>query len=259
MSIKGIKPVKGEDFNHILITTDTTKDKKLPIVFSTTKKRTVEAPRLLPIEGVEINTRQTMDGLKLLNKLSTDSIPLIFFDPQYRSVLDKQKYGNEGHRQKGRSNLEQMTDEQIHTFMREIDRVLLPTGHLALWVDKYILCNGREFMDGIDLQLVDMITWNKSRMGMGYRTRRYSEFLLIYQKKPIRAKGVWTVHNIPDVWEEKIENKKHTHQKPIELQKTLIQAITSESDVVVDPSAGSYSVLSACNSTGRNFIGCDIL
>jgi len=37
-----------------------------------------------------------MDGLKLLEKLETDSIPLVFFDPQYRTILDKQNYGNEG-------------------------------------------------------------------------------------------------------------------------------------------------------------------
>jgi hypothetical protein len=31
--------------------------------------------------------------------------PLVFFDPQYRGVLDMLKYGNEGARQKGRFNL----------------------------------------------------------------------------------------------------------------------------------------------------------
>ena len=34
---------------------------------------------------------------------------------------------------------------------------------------------------------------------MGYRTRRKSEYCLVLQKVPLRAKGVWRSHNIPDV------------------------------------------------------------
>lgn len=226
-------------------------------VFS--KERTIQAPTILPVTGLQENEPQKMDGLKLLGKLPDGSIPLVFFDPQYRSVLDRQKYGNEGHRQKGRAEMKQMTDRKINDFIQEIERCLIPSGHLALWTDKFILCNGREFLDDVGLQLVDMITWNKERMGMGYRTRRYSEFLLIYQKQPIKAKGVWMVHNIPDVWSEKLHSKRHTHQKPHGLQKTIIEAITNEKDVVVDPAAGSYSVLQASTDTGRNFLGCDIL
>lgn len=210
-----------------------------------------------------MDSKQKMDGLKLLEKLESDSIPLVFFDPQYRSILDKQAYGNEGKgRGKERSELPQMTDKIIKQFLEEIERVLIPGGHLMLWVDKYIVCSGiHSLMEGRGLQLVDMITWNKMRMGMGYRTRRYSEYLVIFQKLPVRAKGVWQVHDIPDVWTEKIENgdKNHTHAKPVELQKRLIKAVTNKSDIVVDPSAGGYSVLKASLAMERHFIGCDIL
>ena len=254
MSTKNIQPI-NKSFTQIVSAVANKEATKK--VFS--KKRTIEAPDILPVSGLRENEKQKMDGLKLLGKLPDNSIPLVFFDPQYRSVLDKQKYGNEGKRQKGRSEMKQMSDKKINEFMHEIERCLIPSGHLALWVDKFILCNGREFLDGIGLQLVDMVTWNKQRMGMGYRTRRYSEFLLIYQKQPVKAKGVWTIHNIPDVWDEKIERKNHTHQKPITLQETIIQATTNEGDVVVDPAAGSYSVLEAVSNTNRNFIGCDIL
>jgi site-specific DNA-methyltransferase (adenine-specific) len=62
------------------------------------------------------------------------------FDPQYRGVLDKQKYGNEGSRQKGRAALSQMNESDIRTFILEIDRALMPSGHLLLWIDKFHLC-----------------------------------------------------------------------------------------------------------------------
>lgn len=215
------------------------------------------------VKGLKLDSKQKMDGLTLLKKLESNSIPLVFFDPQYRSILDKQSYGNEGeNRGKERSELPQMDNKTIKLFLKEIERVLIKSGHLMLWVDKYIVCSGiHSLMEGTELQLVDMITWNKKRMGMGYRSRRYSEHLVIFQKLPVRAKGVWRVHDIPDVWDEKIENgdKNHTHAKPVGLQKRLIKAVTNEGDIVVDPSAGGYSVLKSAVEMGRHFIGCDIL
>lgn len=214
------------------------------------------------LKGLKRDTPQKMDGLMLLKKLPDNSIPLVFFDPQYRSVLDKQSYGNEGERQKDRSKLPQMENKTIHQFIAEIERILLPSGHLMLWVDKYILCNGvHHLLEKANLSLVDMITWNKDRMGMGYRTRRFGEHLMIFQKLPVRAKGVWRIHDIPDVWTEKVENgdKNHAHAKPIGLQRRLIKAVTNTGDFIVDPAAGGYSVLKSALAEERHFIGCDIL
>jgi site-specific DNA-methyltransferase (adenine-specific) len=230
-------------------------------VFS--NKRIVTQPTFTNINGLSIDKPQKMDGLTMLSKIEANTVPLVFFDPQYRTILDKQKYGNEGEtRGKKRSELPQMTEGIITEFVRAIERILIPSGHLLLWVDKYILCNGfSKFIDGSQFETVDLITWNKDRMGMGYRTRRFGEHLIIFQKPPKRAKGVWHVHDIPDVWTEKIENgdSNHTHAKPIELQKRLIEAVTNVGDIVVDPAAGGYSVLRAALEVGRHFLGCDIL
>jgi len=230
-------------------------------VFS--NKRIVTQPTFSNNDGLSIDEPQKMDGLSMLSKIDADSIPLVFFDPQYRAILDKQKYGNEGETRGKRSDeLPQMTEDVIAEFVREIERILIPSGHLMLWVDKYILCNGfGKFIDGSKFETVDLITWNKDRMGMGYRTRRFGEHLIIFQKPPKRAKGVWHVHDIPDVWTEKIENgdRNHTHAKPIGLQKRLIEAVTNIGDIVVDPAAGGYSVMRAAMEVGRHFLGCDIL
>jgi site-specific DNA-methyltransferase (adenine-specific) len=185
-------------------------------------------------------------------------ITAVFFDPQYRGIMDKMKYGNEGQRQKERAVLQQMSDETIGLFIIEINRVLKGSGHLFLWIDKFHLCEGvTSWIKNTDFSIVDLITWDKGKIGMGYRTRRKSEYLLILQKAPIKAKGFWTRHDIPDVWSEKITNKVHPHQKPLALQKLLIDAVSSEGDYIVDPCAGSYSVLQACKELQRNFIGCD--
>ena len=58
-------------------------------------------------------------------------------------------------------------------------------------------------------------------------------------------------------WNEKATNR-GAHAKPIVLQSRLIEALTNPRDTVVDPAAGSYSVLQACRQTNRRFLGCDI-
>ena len=205
---------------------------------------------ILKSDKYEINKKNKADGLKLLSDINDSTITTAFFDPQYRGILDKLKYGNEGkNRGKARSELKQMDEETIINFIKEIDRVLKDSGHLFLWVDKFHLCQGvLEWLTDTSLNVVDMIVWDKGKIGMGYRTRRKSEYLIVLQKSPVKAKGYWNDHAIPDVWEEKTP-KIHPHSKPIELQKRLICATSNEKDFILDPAAGGYSVFEACKAS----------
>jgi len=207
-----------------------------------------------------INKKLNIDGVELLKQIQDKSLKVTFFDPQYRGILDKLSYGNEGKsRGKDRSDLPQMSEDIIKTFLKEIERVLLPSGYLFLLVDKFHLVEGvNPWISDLNMEIVDLITWNKMKIGMGYRTRRKSEYLLVIQKLPKKAKSTWTLHNIPDVWDEKVV-KTHTHSKPIELQKQLILATTNEGDLVCDPASGGFSVFEACKLTNRKFIGGDLV
>ena len=233
-------------------------DEEAKNVFST--ERDIQTPPIDLPDFLKPNTRLKMDGLKFLSYLPTETIPVAFLDPQYRGVLDKMNYGNEGKsREKRRSALMQMSEGLIAEFLQSIDRVLIPSGHLFLWVDKFHLCQGfKTWFDATQLDIVDLIVWNKDRFGMGYRSRRVSEYCVVLQKHPRRAKGVWKIHNIRDVWLERTETKEHPHQKPVGLQAELIAAVSNEGDYVIDPAAGSFSVMEAALKKGRNFIGCDL-
>lgn len=211
--------------------------------------------------NIKINQKNKYNGIDLLDNLKENSVKVFFFDPQYRGILNKLSYGNEGvNRGRARSSLPQMSEVLIYEFISKIEKVLMPSGYLFLWVDKFHLVEGVSswFGDISTLSLVDMITWNKEKMGMGYRTRRQSEYLVIIQKEPKKAKSTWTIHNIPDIWSEKVE-KRHPHSKPINLQKKLIEATTCEGDIVCDPASGGYSVLECCKELNRTFIGCDLV
>lgn len=209
-----------------------------------------------------LNTKIKSDGLLLLSSISSESVRICFFDPQYRGVLDKLQYGNEGKsRGKDRSSLPQMSEGTIVSFLKEIERVLLPSGYLFLWVDKFHLVEGVNgwIRDIQALSTVDMIVWDKGKIGMGYRTRRCSEYLVVIQKKPTLAKATWHIHSIPDVWSEQITHKNHPHSKPVMLEKELIRATTNKGDIVLDPAAGGFSVLEATKGLDVDFIGCDLV
>ena len=77
-----------------------------------------------------LNVVQRGDALTLLRSLRDSCSPLVFFDPQYRGVLDHLQYGNEGSRQRGRAELLAMTSNYIDACCRETARVLKPSGYL---------------------------------------------------------------------------------------------------------------------------------
>lgn len=216
------------------------------------------ARRSLPLK---INAPLRMGAAQLLAQIPDGCAALAIFDPQYRTGLDRLKYGNEGSRQKARYRLPQMTDDTIRFLVGELARVLRPSGHLMLWVDKFAVGSGQHlrYLWGSPLQVVDLIHWNKLAIGMGRRARCTSEYLVVAQRPPIRAKGVWTDHRINDSWPEQSDRTIHPHAKPTQLTERLIRSVTKRGDLVVDPCAGSFGVLHACHRSGRDFVGCDLL
>jgi site-specific DNA-methyltransferase (adenine-specific) len=213
-----------------------------------------------PTEEPARNIAQRGDALELLQALPDACTPLMFFDPQYRGVLDRQKYGNEGARQKGRFKLPPMTGDYIDTCCREIARVLRPSGYLMLWADTFNLCQAHHLRIADVLPVVDLIAWDNQRPGQGHRTRHRGTYLLVLQKPPLIAKATWPDRGIPDRWPERIIHPKsqHPHIKPIGLIKRLIGAVTLPGDLVVDPAAGSFVVMHAAHALGRHFVGCDL-
>lgn len=217
----------------------------------------------LPRLAVPRNARNKMGGMQLLRSLRAGEAKAALFDPQYRGILDAMKYGNERvARGSKRAALPQMTDVVITEFVEQIARVLAPSGHLFLWIDKFTLGSGghvRYFHRAPELAVVDVIHWNKIRPGMGRRARCASEYCLVLQKRPVRAKGIWTDHRLLDSWLEGADRSLHPHAKPYQLVERLIRAVTKSGDLVVDPCAGSYTTLEACRATGRQFVGCDLI
>jgi site-specific DNA-methyltransferase (adenine-specific) len=202
------------------------------------------------------NVVQRGDALDLLTSLPDACAALAFFDPQHRAVLDKLKFGNEGARQRERCALPAMDEDYIDACLREIARVLAPSGYCMLWIDTFGLCEAHHRRVADCLKSVDLIAWDNLRLGMGKRSRRRGDYLLVLQRPPVIAKN-WRDHGIPSRWGEKVDRRIHPHVKPIRLIERLIGAVTLPGDLVVDPAAGGFGVLHAALRLGREFIGCD--
>jgi site-specific DNA-methyltransferase (adenine-specific) len=87
-----------------------------------------------------LDERNVGDGLQMLRGLSDSISPLVFFDPQHRSNLDRLKYGNEGvSRGRRRACLPQQSESEIAEFGQAIHRVLKPSGYCARWCNTFEL------------------------------------------------------------------------------------------------------------------------
>ncbi|KAF1685864.1 hypothetical protein B1992_10335 [Pseudoxanthomonas broegbernensis] len=232
------------------------------------------APGSLNLGKFQLDTANKGNGITLLRTLPENAVKTAFFDPQYPGgVKNWKKLRAKGNNiQKRRAELPQMSEAIIERFFRELARVIAPSGHVFLWVDNFHARTGiSHWIEGTDFEIVDKIVWAKGmttaengavggsgKMGLGSRARRSSEELFVLQKLPKRVEGCWTRKNIRDVWMEKVDTKAHVHAKPMELQKALIEATTQPGDLVLDPCAGSFSVMDAAHALDRRFIGCDL-
>lgn len=219
------------------------------------------APDTLDLGKFQLDTANKGNGISLLRTLPDNSVKTGIFDPQYSGGVKDWKALRKSKSviHKRRAELHQMDEATIAKFFRELSRVITPSGHVFLWVDNFHVRNGiGRWLEGTEFEPVDMITWHKNKMGLGQRSRSSAEFVIVLQKKPKRVKGCWSRRDIRSVWEEKVNAKSHTHAKPMELQKALIDATTQPGDLVLDPCAGSFSVMDAALETGRRFIGCDL-
>ena len=105
--------------------------------------------------------RNKTDGLLLLADISSNCIPTTFFDPPVSRRIGQTLLWEQGQlRGKSRCQLTQICSNTIIQFLREINRILSPSGHCFLWVNKLHLCQGAHLgFSGTDLKIVDLIIW----------------------------------------------------------------------------------------------------
>lgn len=204
------------------------------------------------------NTANEGDGLAMLDWVGKEKAQLVIFDPQYKPVSEATSLD---------APHEDQSEENIREFCYKIGKVLKKAGWLCLWINQEILLRGN-FRQWLPPNLIvkTVLVWTKRqgnnlKSAMGQVHNHFihlEEYCVVIRKepweKPMIKKRISNIFNyfIPT-------NKRHnTHMKPYKMTRTIIKHLTKKGDLVIDPCAGSFATLVACESIGRKFLGTDL-
>lgn len=134
----------------------------------------------------------------------------------------------------------------------QFSRVIKPEGTI------YIFCDGQSYpLFYYHLypfcKSIRPLIWDKGTSINGYSWRHQHELVIFAempQAKPVPS-GDGDILRCSAV---KVDKREHPAQKPTKLIKQFIAKSSKVADVILDPFAGSGSVLRACLSTKRNYI-----
>ena len=138
----------------------------------------------------------------------------------------------------------------------EAARLLVTGGSFLAFIDwrQYPTLYG--CIESCNLQIINMVVWDKQVFGMGNGFRNQHELILHASAGTPRVFD----RSVPNVIGAKRipSSDIHPTEKPVELMEEIIRVVTDRDEVVVDPFMGSGTTLVACQRLGRNGIGVEI-
>lgn len=206
-----------------------------------------------------LNTINEGDGLELLRDLKDEVAQLVIFDPQYKNAKISARHIRENYHPLPHFNQE---NSDIKCFFYNLERVLKSSSFCLLWIDDVTLLKLDWLKSWLTpkLKAIEILTWSKGNyVGLGTNYfRKNTEFSLLIQKEPFVKKV--KDKSIKNLFIEIVNftQRHNTHQKPLKMTQAIIQQLTNEGDLVIDPCAGSFVSLRACQSLKRNFLGTDL-
>ncbi len=207
------------------------------------------------------------DTLDVLADISTDStVDAVVTDPPYASGsrLEASKSSSGAMLRAGRFSdrpieLDQMTTTGFVWLMRAVGsavRPMLPDGgSLLSFIDWRQWPNLVGALETCNYRVQGMIVWDKGSMGLGNGFRAQHELVCHASKgvPKIHDKGCGNV-----ITHKRVEPTDHPSPKPEQLMQRLIEVVTVDGGVVLDPFMGSGTTLRAAKNIGRKAIGIEL-
>jgi len=205
------------------------------------------------------------DCLEIMKQIPDESIDLIVTDPPYRTTSrgSSGTMGGYWKEQKAKKGLIfDYNQISCKEYIPEFYRILKEKTHC------YIMCNNTNLQEMINtvtaagFNFVKSLIWEKGNKICGRYYMGCFEYILLFRKggeRPINNCGTPDILKIP-IRKLKDENNKNLHdtEKPVDLNKILIENSSQAGDKVLDPFMGIGSTGVAAKETNRNFIGIEI-
>lgn len=138
----------------------------------------------------------------------------------------------------------------------EAERVLVEGGSFLSFIDwrQYPTLYG--CIESCNLQITNLVVWDKEVFGMGNGFRNQHELVLHASKGTARVFD----RSVPNVIGSKRISSSDLHptEKPVGLLEEFVRVCTDVGEVVLDPFMGSGTTGAACVKNGRAFIGIEL-
>lgn len=204
--------------------------------------------------------------MNLIKQLPNDSVDCIITDPPYgNSVIEESEKGSNQF-STAETHTDNLSSEEIKSLFKdlfpEMFRVLKPSCHFYLffgaehwpWITEYLVKAGFEY------QCYPCI-WDKTApttRPTGYSFLNRYEMFLYGWKPPKKRRLNRDLQSVLPIKPVPSQARIHRYQKPPELIKLLIDASTEVGEVVLDPFAGSGSIIYTAVKLKRQGIGFEI-
>lgn len=205
------------------------------------------------------------DSLQFMKEIPANSVDAIITDPPYNISRDN------NFTTMGRAGIdfgEWDKDFDLTSWIKVAEPLLKKGGNIVIFNSWKNMTNITKSLEENGFEVKDLIRWKKTNAMPRNRDRR---FITDYEVAvwAVKKGGKWTFNRLSDTYEipeivggltpksEKIEGG-HPTQKPIYVMKWLIERLTNEGDVVLDPFMGSGTTGVACKNLNRKFIGVEL-
>ena len=193
------------------------------------------------------------DCLEVMKGIPDKSVDLVLTDPPY--FLPASHYQTRKQFSRNFSDLGILEHFIKDTFL-QFNRITKESGTI------YIFCDGQSYpLFYYHLypfcKSVRPLIWDKKTSINGYSWRHQHE-LIIFAEMP-KSKPIPTGDgDILRYSAVKVDSREHPAEKPIDLNKTLIEKSSQENDIILDPFLGSGTTAVAALNLNRKFIGIEI-
>ena len=203
---------------------------------------------------LKLNTIYSLDCLKGLQDVESESVNLVLTDPPYNIGLKYDVYED--------NQPEEVFWDWIGDVYQELFRVLREKGHLTFTCTQKQVWTYRPLLEDIGFVFRHLAIWHNPKRKAGsypgqwpYSWEAIMDFTKGGFKKLNNSNGI----GFMDAWvEEEPKDSIHPARRPVGCWTDLLTLLSNPGDLVLDPFMGSGTTALVCERNNREYIGFEI-